>query len=56
MPVVPAMWELATERIALLDQPEQKLHETFSQQKTWGWWCMLVISTTVGRINKRIIV
>jgi hypothetical protein len=45
-PVIPAIQEVRTGRIAVLGQPGKKLIRTQSQPINWVWWYTLVIPAT----------
>jgi hypothetical protein len=47
-----ATQEAENQRIAVLGQPKQKgLQDPISMEKSWTWWCVLVIPATVGSIK-----
>jgi hypothetical protein len=46
MPVIPATLEAEIRKIAVQDQPWQKVSKTSSQSTRWAWWCVPMIPAT----------
>jgi hypothetical protein len=51
-----APWEAEIRRIAVQDQPGQKVHKPSISPSGWGWWCVLVIPAIRRCINRKITV